>query len=455
VFGFVNMSTRVVLMLAIALSSVLVGLGSDRTVGMAGESFTFSTTRILLLVAGAVGVLAGVAAFRQMDDKRGVPILADLWGSLRGRPLGIPEAVTGRGAFIVFEGGEGAGKSTQVELLAVTLRSAGHDVVVTREPGATPLGARIRTLLLDPAHPTAVPPGTSSASARAAWASAPGTGLSGTLAPRAEALLYAADRAHHVATVVRPALEHGSIVISDRYVDSSLAYQGAGRTLPTDEVSWLSAWATGGLRPDLVVVLDIDPVVGAKRVAERGVADRLEAENAGFHDRVRYSFLDIAGRDPRRYLVVDGGQDPERIAAIVGERVRALVGGPDAINGAPVTALDEQPAGPPPAGANDAGNGRRSSSDTNGSGTNGSGTNGSGTNGSGTNGSGTNGSGTNGSSPGESGPNGPGGFGGGSAMADPAAFINPEPANGEGAGSVVRGRSSGAPIQVDRVGTVG
>jgi dTMP kinase len=425
VFGFVNMSTRVVLMLAIALSSVLVGLGSDRTVGVGGASFTFSTTRILLLVAGAVGVLAGVAAFRQMDDKRGVPIFADLWGSLRGRPLGVPEAVTGRGAFIVFEGGEGAGKSTQVELLATALRSAGHDVVVTREPGATPLGARIRTLLLDPAHPTQVTAATSPGSTRAAWTSAPGTGLSGTLAPRAEALLYAADRAHHVATVVRPALEHGSVVISDRYVDSSLAYQGAGRTLPTDEVSWLSAWATGGLRPDLVIVLDIDPTVGAARVSGRGVADRLESENPDFHERVRYSFLDIAGRDPRRYLVIDGGQSPERIAAIVSERVRAVVGGPEAINGAPVTALDERPAGPPPAGASDSGNGRR------------------------------NGSGSNGSAPPGSGPDGPGAFGGGSAVPGSAAFINPDPAGGDGAGGAARGRTPGAPIQVDRVGTVG
>jgi dTMP kinase len=115
------------------------------------------------------------------------------------------------------------------------------------------------------------------------------------------------------------------MVISDRYIDSSLAYQGAGRVLPVDEVSWLSSWATGGLRPDLVVLLDIDPATGLARIAHRGPADRLEAENAPFHERVRYAFLDLAGRDPRRYLVVDATLPAEEIAAIVSERVHALL----------------------------------------------------------------------------------------------------------------------------------
>jgi dTMP kinase len=305
VFGFVNMATRVVLMLAISLSSVIVGLGSDRIVSVGNLSVTISTTRVLLFAAGAVGVLAGIGAFRQMDDKRGVPILADLWGSLRGRPLGVPELAPRRGMFIAFEGGEGSGKSTQVDLLAAALISDGWDVVVTREPGATEVGLRIRSLLLD----------------RQAAAGPAGV----VLAPRAEALLYAADRAHHVASVVRPALAKGSIVISDRYIDSSLAYQGAGRTLPVDEVSWLSAWATGGLQPDLVVLLDIDPAVGLGRVTGRGASDRLEAEAGPFHERVRYAFLDLATKDPRRYLVVDATGDPDEIAAEVAERVRNLL----------------------------------------------------------------------------------------------------------------------------------
>jgi dTMP kinase len=318
VFGFVNMSTRVVLMLAISLSSVLVGFGADRILTVGSVSVTISTTRVLLLVAGVVGVLAGVAAFKQMDDKPGVPVVADFWGSVRGRPLGVPEAVIGRGAFIVFEGGEGAGKSTQVDLLAAALTAQGREVLVTREPGATELGARIRSLLLDR--------------------------LNGplTVTPRSEALLYAADRADHVASVVRPALANGSVVISDRYIDSSLAYQGAGRTLPAEEISWLSAWATGGLKPDLVVLLDIDPTAGLTRVDRRGSADRLEIEAPDFHERVRYKFLDLAAADPRRYLVVDATEPREQIAAKVIARVEALLPSPE---------LDESVPAPPPARA--------------------------------------------------------------------------------------------------------
>ena len=323
VFGFVNMATRVVLMLAIALSSVLVGLGSDRILAIGPFMATISTTRVVLFVAGIVGVLAGIAAFRQMDDKRGVPVFADLWGSLRGRPLGVPEQVARRGAFVVFEGGEGAGKSTQVDLLAAALITDGHDVVVTREPGATDIGRQIRSLVLDQASP------------------APAGGEE--LAPRAEALLYAADRAHHVAAVVRPALARGSVVISDRYIDSSLAYQGAGRTLPVSEISWLSTWATGGLKPDLVVLLDVDPTVGLRRISGRGEPDRLEGETIGFHERVRYAFLDFANADPRRYLVIDASRPAGQIAAQVWERVAALL--PD-VDGRPDRGEDV-PAPPP------------------------------------------------------------------------------------------------------------
>jgi dTMP kinase len=244
-------------------------------------------------------------------------VLSDLWSSLRGRPLGVPEAGSRRGIFVVFEGGEGAGKSTQVELLATALTAQGRQVVVTREPGATEVGTRIRGLLLDRL-----------------------TGPIG-VAPRAEALLYAADRADHVATVVRPALANGSVVISDRYIDSSLAYQGAGRTLPAEEISWLSAWATGGLKPDLVVLLDIDPTVGLNRVGDRGAADRLEIESPAFHERVRYAFLDLAAADPRRYLVLDATRPAEQIAAKVVERIEGLLPG----------GLDESVPAPPPAPA--------------------------------------------------------------------------------------------------------
>ena len=307
VFAVVQIGTRLVLILAIALGSLLAGVGGSRKLEIADLGISISATRLLLLVAGAAGIFAGISAFGQMDDKKGVPVLADLWGSIRGRPLMPAEPFVSAGLFVVFEGGEGAGKSTQLAQLAERLRAEGRDVVVTREPGATAVGTRIRSMVLNSAEDEAP-------------------------SPRAEALLYAADRAHHVATVVRPALSRGAVVISDRYVDSSLAYQGAGRTLPVDELSWLSSWATGGLKPDLVVLLDIDPRAGLSRVAERSrAADRLEAESLAFHERVRYAFLDLAAADPKRYLVLDAGHPVEQIAGRVADRVTELLapGGAD------------------------------------------------------------------------------------------------------------------------------
>ncbi|MFB9237033.1 dTMP kinase [Plantactinospora siamensis] len=306
VFAVVQTGTRLVLMVAISLSSLIVGVGGSRRLNIADLGISVSSTRLLLLVAGLAGIFAGVSAFRQMDDKPGVPVLADLWGSIRGRPLAAAEPFTSTGFFLVFEGGEGAGKSTQAEALAARLREQGREVLLTREPGATDVGQRIRSLVLDqPGGPD--------------------------LSPRAEALLYAADRAQHVATVVRPALSRGAVVISDRYVDSSLAYQGAGRVLPSDEVSWLSSWATGGLKPDLVVVLDVEPAVGQARITARGGdADRLEAESNDFHERVRLAFLDLAAADPRRYLVLDASRPAEEVTAAVAARVTEMLAGPDA-----------------------------------------------------------------------------------------------------------------------------
>ncbi|GAA2713904.1 dTMP kinase [Micromonospora olivasterospora] len=307
VFAVVQIGTRLVLILAIALSSLLVGAGGSRRLTVADLGISVSSTRLLLLAAGVAGIFAGISAFGQMDDKKGVPVLADLWGSIRGRPLMPAEQFVPNGLFVVFEGGEGAGKSTQLALLAERLREQGREVVVTREPGATPIGERIRSLLLD-----------------RSGAEAP--------SPRAEALLYAADRAHHVATVVRPALVRGAVVISDRYVDSSLAYQGAGRTLPVDEVSWLSSWATGGLKPDLVVLLDVDSRTGLSRVAARSAdVDRLEAESVAFHERVRYAFLDLAANDPKRYLVLDAAKPVDEIAGLVAGRVEAFLTDPAGI----------------------------------------------------------------------------------------------------------------------------
>jgi len=201
------------------------------------------------------------------------------------------------GLLIAFEGGEGAGKSTQVALLSDWLAASGRSVVVTFEPGDTQVGRRLRAILLG--HETAA------------------------LAARTEALLYAADRAEHVAAVVRPGLERGAVVITDRYIDSSLAYQGAGRDLTVEEVASVSEWATEGLLPDITILLDIDPEVGLRRFAEP--ADRLEAEPLAFHQRVRQQFLQLAARQPERYMIVDASVSAELVhEKVVAEMKRWL-----------------------------------------------------------------------------------------------------------------------------------
>ncbi|KQR37131.1 MULTISPECIES: dTMP kinase [Microbacterium] len=203
------------------------------------------------------------------------------------------------GVWITLEGGDGSGKTTQAELLGEWLRDAGRAVVRTREPGGSEVGQLIRDIVLH--H-------------------------RGDIAPRAEALLYAADRAHHVATVVRPALERGEVVLQDRYLDSSVAYQGAGRVLDGDEVRNLSLWAAEGALPDLTVLLDLDPESARVRLDSADKPfDRLEAEKTEFHARVRESFLALAADEPERFLVVDAAATPEAIAAQIRERVAALV----------------------------------------------------------------------------------------------------------------------------------
>ena len=204
------------------------------------------------------------------------------------------------GLFIALEGGEGAGKTTQARMLSIWLREQGFDVVTTREPGATKVGMRLRALLLDTAH----------------------AGMS----PRAEALMYAADRAEHVAAEISPALERGAVVITDRYTDSSLAYQGAGRGLHSEEIAWLSHWATDGLTPDLTILLDLPPQAGLGRRASS--ADRLEAEPSEFHERVRAGFLALARNDPGRYLVLDATRPAAELTAVIQERVRDMLPDP-------------------------------------------------------------------------------------------------------------------------------
>ncbi|MBC7373919.1 MAG: dTMP kinase [Frankiales bacterium] len=295
-FGLVQSLMRIDLLLVTATTPFIAGTIGVRT-GPAGISI--NGVSVVLLTGGVLALIVGVLSFRQMDDRPGVPLRRDLMRRLRRTP---PEP-THRGTFVSFEGGEGAGKTTQIALLETWLAERGHEVVVTREPGATPLGAQLRALLLDPAA---------------------------TVAPRAEAMLYAADRAQHVAQVVRPALERGAVVVTDRYVDSSLAYQGAGRELDVEDVAKISAWATAGLRPDLVVLLDVDPAVGLARVAGRASApDRIEAESLAFHARVRQGFLDLAGADNDRYLVLPADQPAQVVHELVTARLAGLVAAPE------------------------------------------------------------------------------------------------------------------------------
>jgi dTMP kinase len=199
------------------------------------------------------------------------------------------------GLFITLEGGDGSGKSTQAALLEQWLTELGRTVVRTREPGGTAAGVEIREIVLH--H-------------------------RGDIAPRAEALLYAADRAHHVETLVRPALARGEVVLQDRYIDSSVAYQGAGRVLDPDEIRRLSLWATGGLLPDLTILLDLDETTARERLdTSRTRYDRLEAEKGEFHARVRGAYLELAAGEPERFLVVDASRPVEEIAADIRQRL--------------------------------------------------------------------------------------------------------------------------------------
>jgi len=203
------------------------------------------------------------------------------------------------GLFLTFEGGDGSGKSTQSALLTEWLTGRGETVVHAREPGGTELGLELREIILH---------------------------RRGYIAPRAEALLYAADRAHNIATVVRPALERGDVVIQDRYLDSSVAYQGAGRVLSTAEVRDLSLWATEGLLPHLTVLLDLDPSLGRERLdASRTRYDRLEAEAAVFHERVRDAYLALARDEPDRFLVLDATEPVATLQERIRTRVSALL----------------------------------------------------------------------------------------------------------------------------------
>ena len=200
------------------------------------------------------------------------------------------------GVFITFEGGDGSGKSTQVALLADELRSQGYSVVATREPGGTAIAEKIRDVLLDPANHE--------------------------MGDRTEALLFAAGRAEHVHHLIRPAVTRGDVVISDRFMDSSVVYQGMGRGLGATDVMGLNMWATDNLRPDLTIILDVDAGFGLDRIGDK---DRIEQASPELHNKVRQGFLQLAAADPQRYLVIDASQTVEAIAAEVLERVEELL----------------------------------------------------------------------------------------------------------------------------------
>ncbi|HXO24446.1 MAG TPA: dTMP kinase, partial [Streptosporangiaceae bacterium] len=254
VFAFFQSSIQVILFAVIAaslaasagLTRAIASLNGTGNIKIGNVTYASAGQNVVILLAAVVAFLLGVRAYRQMDDRKGVPLREDLLAAVRNETP-APAHLNGHapppgpppGLLIAFEGGEGSGKTTQARLISIWLRELGYDVVTTHEPGATKIGMRLRALLLDTAH----------------------TGMS----PKAEALMYAADRAEHVASVIAPALDRGAVVITDRYVDSSLAYQGAGRDLPVEEIARFNWWATGGRVPDLTILLDMDPIAGLQR----------------------------------------------------------------------------------------------------------------------------------------------------------------------------------------------
>ncbi|MEW9550034.1 dTMP kinase [Nonomuraea sp. NPDC050783] len=299
-FAFLQSTARVTLLLVVAVASPLAALFGEHEARLGTFGYRFDGTNLVLVVGGALAMTVGLLALRHMDDRKGVSLAADLIAAVRGERFASGAAEHVPGLFVAFEGGEGSGKTTQARTLAIWLRDQGYDVVQTREPGSTKVGMRLRAILLDAAE----------------------KGLSA----RAEALLYAADRAEHVEKVIRPALYRGSLVITDRYVDSSLAYQGAGRALAPEDVSKINAWATGGLVPHLTVLIDTPPEVGLTRLG--GAADRIEAEPLEFHERVRQEFRALAAAAPERYLVVDGTLPMDEITRQVQDRVHDLLPDP-------------------------------------------------------------------------------------------------------------------------------
>ncbi len=291
-FAFVGSMIRLSLALVLATAPAIAGLIGTHSPTILNKEFVYNGAAFTFLIAAVLMTAVGVTSYRQMDDRRGIPLVNDLRHAFSGSP-GVFAAT---GVFIALEGGEGAGKSTQARELADWLKQEGYDVLLTHEPGDTEVGQKLRKIVLDP--------------------------TTGSISDRTEALLYAADKAEHVERVVAPALARGAVVITDRYVDSTLAYQGAGRALADREVEKVARWATGDLRPHLTVLLDLPPQAGLNRFEER---DRIEAESLEFHERVRQAFLRLASAQSEHYLVVDARRPVEEIVAAVRARVTPLL----------------------------------------------------------------------------------------------------------------------------------
>ncbi|CAB4335133.1 unannotated protein [freshwater metagenome] len=280
-FAFVQSLIRVVLVAVLALAPLIAAAVGQHTFKFQNTQVSYNGASVTILIAGVFAAFIGALSYHQMKDRPNVSLWSDIANAIKGELGSITGAPT-KGIFIVFEGGEGIGKSTQSKLLKAWLEQEGESVVLSREPGGSDLGIEIRKILLS--HST------------------------GEISPRAEALLYAADRAHHVFSVIRPALAAGEVVISDRYFDSSIAYQGAGRVLEPGEVARISRWATESLFPTLTIIIDLPAEIGLARLKSK---DRLESQPLDFHERVRQEFLQLSLLDPERYFVVNGNQSIE------------------------------------------------------------------------------------------------------------------------------------------------
>jgi dTMP kinase len=295
-FAFMQSIIRVTLVAVLAISPIIAAYIGEYQIKVRNTEVAYNGAAITLFFAGLFAILIGAVSYHQMKDRPNVSIWSDIANAIKGELGSITGAQT-KGIFIAFEGGEGSGKSTQSKLLKKWLEEEGEEVLLSREPGGTEMGKDLRRILLD--HST------------------------GDISPRAEALLYAADRAHHVFSKIRPALDRGEVVITDRYFDSSIAYQGAGRVLVSGEVARISRWATESLFPTLTILIDQPAEIGLSRLKSK---DRLEIEPIDFHERIRQEYLQLTLLDPERYLVVDGRQSIEEIHHEIITRVGEIPG---------------------------------------------------------------------------------------------------------------------------------